>query len=218
MKRVEITVHPGEMDLPLAYEETTRDGGQAVKVEVVNWNITPPTAAFLLRVRGDVQQFERALENDPDIEEYELLPVADGECYCFLAGSGTGDARALWETFKRGSLMTIPPAEWNADGSYTFTIVGRDRDIQSAVDDVPAGARVEIEAVGGTQVSPERVADRLSDRQRAAVDAAIELGYYDIPREATNEDVAAALDCATSTAAEHLRKAEATVMVGLFGE
>jgi predicted DNA binding protein len=52
----------------------------------------------------------------------------------------------------------------------------------------------------------------LTDRQRAALDAAVEVGYYEVPREGSVADVAAALDCAHSTAGELLRKAEAAVV------
>lgn len=216
MKRIRITVYPGELDLPLTYEDTTRGDEQFARVQVVNWNITTPTPTFLLRVRGDVQRFETVLQRDPDVDEYETLPVAEKECYCFVAGVGTADTRVLWENFKCGSLMTVPPAEWNADGSYTFTIVGRDADVQTAVDSVPAAVRVDVESVGGTKVTADNVVDRLSARQRDAVRAAIELGYYELPREATSTDVARKLDCATSTAAEHLRKAESKIVVDLF--
>ncbi|WP_370628387.1 helix-turn-helix domain-containing protein [Halorientalis salina] len=49
----------------------------------------------------------------------------------------------------------------------------------------------------------------LTDRQQEAVRAAIDHGYYEVPRSGSVEDVAAALDCAPSTASNHLRKAEA---------
>lgn len=216
MKRVRVTIRPGDSALPRTFERVTGADEAFVRVEVLNWNVTASPVAFLLRVRGDVDRFEAVLRDDDGIDEYELLPIAEGDCYCFVAGVGTPDARALWETFKSGSLMTIPPAEWNPDGSYTFTVVGRDADIQSAVESVPEGVRVDVEAVGGTTVAPERVVDRLSDRQREAVEAAIVLGYYEFPRRATTEDVAAELDCAASTAAEHLRKAESTLVGGLL--
>lgn len=218
MKRVTVTVDPRAMDLPQTFEETTGGSGHSHEVHVVNWNVTGPTAAFLLRVRGDRAEFEDVLERDPDVTEFESMPIGPREWYCFVAGPGTSDGRALWETFKRGTLMTVPPARWNADGTYTFTIVGRDADVQAAVDEVPADARVEIDAVGGRRVATEGVVDRLSERQREAVLTAIDLGYYEIPREATTDDVARELDCALSTAAEHLRKAESSVIGGLFGE
>ncbi|MFC3959517.1 helix-turn-helix domain-containing protein [Halovivax cerinus] len=218
MKRVRLTVHPGDLDLPAAFEDVTGDREPFVDVEVVNWNVGPPDAAFLLRVRGDLDRLADALEADAAVADCTFVPIGDAEAYCFVAGVGTADARALWEPFARGSVMTIPPAEWNADGSYTFTAVGRDADIQAAVEAVPAGARVEIEAVGGDRYAAGDVVRRLTDRQREAVQRAIEVGYYDSPREATCADVADALGCATSTASAHLRKAESRLVHGLFGE
>jgi predicted DNA binding protein len=49
-----------------------------------------------------------------------------------------------------------------------------------------------------------------------AVEAATAVGYYAVPGEATSETVAEELDCATATAAESLRKAEATVFRALL--
>ena len=56
----------------------------------------------------------------------------------------------------------------------------------------------------------------LTDRQREVAETAVELGYYDIPRSASQEDIAAELDCAPSTIAEHLRKAEARILRAQF--
>mgnify|MGYP002276742734 CR=1 FL=1 len=53
---------------------------------------------------------------------------------------------------------------------------------------------------------------RLTDRQREAVEAGLDLGYYDVPRTTDHEAVADALGCAPSTAAEHLRKAESKLL------
>jgi predicted DNA binding protein len=52
----------------------------------------------------------------------------------------------------------------------------------------------------------------LSDRQREALEVAVELGYYDTPREATHTDIAAELDCAPNTASDHLQKGEAKLV------
>lgn len=216
MKRTRITIYPEGSELPQTFDAVTGDEEQRVQVEVINWNVTKTPAAFLLRVYGDVERFETAVGTDDAISEYERLGESETESYFFVTGLGTPDARALWENFKRGSLMTVPPATWNPDGSYTFTLVGRETDIQTAIERIPSTARVEIESVGGTQVSTEGIRHRLSERQRTAIQAGLELGYYSTPREATIEDVAGALECGRSTAAEHLRKAESKIVHGLF--
>lgn len=65
--------------------------------------------------------------------------------------------------------------------------------------------------------TPEVSGATLSDRQREAVEAGLALGYYEVPREASHEDVAEAIDCAPSTAAEHRRKAEAKLLRSTVG-
>lgn len=50
--------------------------------------------------------------------------------------------------------------------------------------------------------------DGLTDRQREALRTAYELGYFDIPREASLEDVATELDISASSVSERLRRAQ----------
>ena len=216
MKRVRLTVDPGDAELPLAFERATGDEGVPYRVQVVNWNVATAPAAFLLRVEGRYREFETLLEADAAVTEYEVLPLTERACYCFVTGGGTPAAWRLWEQFAAGSLMTVPPAEWNADGSYTFTVVGTQSDIAEAVRTVPEGVSVTVEAVGGRRVAEDSVLGRLTDRQRTVLRTALDCGYYDVPRDATIEDVARELDCAVSTAAEHLQKAEGTVVRNLL--
>jgi len=76
----------------------------------------------------------------------------------------------------------------------------------------PARKALAVEGVGGLAGLVGTLERRLSQRQREAVAVALELGYYEIPRETDHEAVADALECAPSTAAEHLRKAEAKLI------
>ncbi|QCC50446.1 helix-turn-helix domain-containing protein [Halapricum salinum] len=52
----------------------------------------------------------------------------------------------------------------------------------------------------------------LTDRQREAVEAAREVGYYEVPRTGDIETVARELDCAVSTASTLLRRAESRLV------
>ncbi|NIW27840.1 MAG: helix-turn-helix domain-containing protein, partial [Actinobacteria bacterium] len=74
----------------------------------------------------------------------------------------------------------------------------------------PEAVSVEVREIGA--VSGPNPAARLSDRQREAVEAGLELGYYEVPRAATHRDVADRLGCSPSTASEHLQKAEAKLV------
>ncbi|PSP27438.1 hypothetical protein BRC65_05590 [Halobacteriales archaeon QH_2_65_14] len=80
------------------------------------------------------------------------------------------------------------------------------------MDHFPSSVDVEVHAITGTIPQPETAAEQLSERQREALRVALAVGYYDSPRRATHEDVADRLDCAPSTASEHLQKAEATLV------
>lgn len=216
MKRVRITLRPHGAYAPPIYEHLAGGATYLERAQIVNWNVSTPPTAFLFRLEGEYRRFERVLDESAMVSDHEILPVTDRKCYCFFEGAVSPAARSLFENFTRGSLMTVPPIECNEDGSNTYTIIGTEADIQTAVDGVPDGVDVTVETVGGKRVAADSVVGQLSARQREAVETALALGYYDVPRDGTTEDVADELGCATATAAEHLQKAESTVMASLF--
>lgn len=217
MKRVRITIDPTDLDLRPLFHQLTQNE-QIERTHIVNWNVSEPPTGFLFRIRGSYETLSDELEASPNVTDYELLPITDAECYCFVEGAATAGSRALFENFTRGSLMTIPPVSLNSDGTSTFTLIGTQTDIQRAVEAVPDPVSVTVEEVGGDQVATDSVIGALSPRQRDAMEIAILCGYYEIPREATLDDIAEELDCATATAAEHLRKAESIIVSSLFSD
>ena len=71
----------------------------------------------------------------------------------------------------------------------------------------------EIGSVHLAQLTPYRASEGLlSDRQAEVVETALEGGYYEWPREADAETLAAELDISHTTFLEHLRKAERTLL------
>ncbi|NHN42035.1 helix-turn-helix domain-containing protein [Halorubellus sp. JP-L1] len=217
MKRVRITLSPSESYLPPVYRLLTREATYLSRVDIVNWNVAEPPVGFLLWVRGDHGQLEAALEAGENVREFELFPDGSDEAYVFLAAETATPARALFENFTRDDVLTVPPIECHDDGSSTFTLVGTDGAIQDAVDGVPDGVTVTVDAVGTGAVEGDDVVRSLSGKQREAVRAAVRVGYYEVPRAASVADVASELDCARSTASEHLQKAESRVFAALFG-
>jgi DNA-binding CsgD family transcriptional regulator len=98
------------------------------------------------------------------------------------------------------------------------SVVGSQDDISRGVErlgEVGIDARVERFA---DYQGPAAPLDALTARQREVVRIAHDLGYFEVPRSATPEDVAAELDIDPSTVGEHLRRAQANLMDHLLGE
>lgn len=166
---------------------------------------------------GDVEAFRDALERIPEVIDHEVTPVDEDAWYAYVRDETNPVSRQLFGTFTRGSLLIVPPIEYGGDGTVTFSVFGPAGEVQDAIDGVPDPIDVEVHEVSGLAATPSGAEGLLSDRQREAIDAALEVGYYEIPREGSQADVAEAMGCAPSTAAEHLRKAEAKVLRATFG-
>jgi predicted DNA binding protein len=64
----------------------------------------------------------------------------------------------------------------------------------------------------------EEAIEKLTDRQQEAIEAAYRAGYYEWPRESTAEDIAETFGISSPTLHAHLRKAEGSLLAGLFDD
>jgi predicted DNA binding protein len=187
------------------------------RATALQWSYAGDELAMLHAVEGDVAAFEAAVRSLSVLVDLDVSRVGETRCYAFVNCETTPPMRQLFESIRRMSAIPVPPVEYHGDGSISFAVVGPSAEIQAAIEAVPAAVSVAVDRIGGTLAGPGTAETRLAPRQREALEAAVDLGYYEIPREASHEDVAAAIDCAPSTAAEHLRKAEATVLESAVG-
>jgi len=178
----------------------------------MHWNYTGEEFGVMHYVEGDIEAFERRIEAVETVTAYELTPAGEDAFYAYVRDATNESLRATFEVVFRDPVVVVPPVEFTESGRVTFSVFGPSGDVQAAVDGLDDSLGVTVTAVTGLEGTPGVVESPLSDRQRDAVETALELGYYEIPREASHEDVAAAVGCAPSTAAEHLRKAEAKLL------
>lgn len=156
--------------------------------------------------------YEGALAAVDAIEEYAVSPQADGTFAVYVRDRLADHDRELIGAFGRVGLVVCYPVVYPADGTVLFTVVGPSETLQTALAETPAGMSVSVERIGDydrRRIGGDRA---LTDRQAEAVAAAVDCGYYENPRDGSVADVAERLDCTPSTAAEHLRRAERTVM------
>jgi len=70
--------------------------------------------------------------------------------------------------------------------------------------------------ISSLQSASESDLSRLTAKQRQAFLTAYSLGYYDVPRKTSSEELAKRLKLGTSTYAEHLRKAERALLASIL--
>lgn len=185
----------------------------ATEARLVDWNLGAAHPTVLYSVDGDAAAFRESLPETPLLRDVELTETGDGHFYLLLTADPAGDelASGLLDAVTTSGLIVLKPAVYR-DGHVHVRMVGTERALQRLLDDHPDDIDVDVRELGEAFSTPDAPAALLSDRQREAVEAALELGYYDDPRAATQADVADRLDCAASTAGDHLRKAEAKLV------
>lgn len=150
------------------------------------------------------------------VHDYQLAP---GEQHPTLQlhYEPAGVTREMLELHRSHALLLDMPIEV-ADPvaqSLRVTEVGREAELQQLVEATRERIDVTIEQVGEYRSVTGQAMDELTDRQRQVLGQAVELGYYDEPRNVTHADIARTLDCSASAVGQHLRRAEQTVMTNV---
>lgn len=210
MKQVRLTLHhDAETVHPM--HRFVADSDAFDSYRLVHWNPTDQENVLVFHVVGDPGEYEAALKETAGVRSYDLARREDRSFSVYVRDLPDDPGERLIEAFSLESLVPIPPLEYRGDWSVRFSLVGESTDLQRAIAAVPDAIDVTVERIGEYAGASAR-AGGLTERQREAVRVARELGYYAVPREASVADVAARLECAPGTAAEHLRKAESTIM------
>jgi hypothetical protein len=96
-----------------------------------------------------------------------------------------------------------------ADGKVKFSFLGSEQQIKDFMEKIDArGIRYRIVLLADANFSPISPLNQLTEKQRQVLMAAYKLGYYDIPRKISSEELANKMGLVDSTVVEHLRKAE----------
>jgi len=167
---------------------------------------------FLFYVEGDREPYAAALRAADRIIDFEITAVDDTGFYCFLTQEPDSMDDAMFDSFYRTGVIVAPPIEFLPDGVAKLTVVGESAALQAALAAIPDVVDAAVDRVGDFDWRQSLFDPSLTARQQEAVRIAVREGYYDVPRAAGVDRVADALGCSTSTAAEHLRKAERNLM------
>ena len=174
------------------------------------------TGVLLYRLYGDHESLTEAIEESDSVLAWDILDVSDDAFHLYLHVPPGQPAGGLMALAQKYALIIDTPLKFTDNGGLRTTVVGTHQMLRQALGETPDGVRFAVEQAG--QYSPDRedILSILTERQHEVFETAIREGYYEIPREATHEDIADSLGCAPSTVDEHLRKAESRVLSALM--
>jgi len=175
------------------------------------------TGVLLYRLAGEPEALADVVETNGDVLAYDLLDATDEFFHLYLHVRPGDPAGKLMSLAQKYALMIETPIEYAHRGAIRVTIIGAHEMLQRALEEVPDSISINVEQVGAYSPDRKDMLSMLTDRQIEVFRTAVNLGYYEIPRRATHEDIAGELECAPSTVDEHLRKAESRVLSTLVG-
>ena len=186
---------------------------------LVAWNLLGEGDILhtLFYVVGDRERYERKISAAETTIAYDITTVDDGAFYAYVRESEKEVFERFREAFARPSLVVVPPLAYRPKGIVDFDVVGKPADLERVLDGLPEEISAEVSKIGEYDARPGLPAVDLTARQREAVRAALDVGYYEFPRTGEIADVADALGCAKSTASNHLQKAEGRLVSQLLG-
>ena len=103
------------------------------------------------------------------------------------------------------------------DGKIKISFLGSEKQVKEFMKTIGSlGIRYRVVLLTDASFSPISPLNQLTEKQREVLVAAYRLGYYDIPRRITSEELAKQLGIVDSTVVEHLRKAEQRLLNQIF--
>lgn len=174
--------------------------------------VVPTTSAthFLWIVGENHQQFFEDLRDESTVESITVLDEFDDRVFVRL--HWTGLESPFLDLLDESDVVLVG-ARGTADGweaTLRFPDEAALKTFYEASEQRVLG--VELRAINGARVDKRGSMDALSSTQRETLEAALEAGYFDVPRSITIAELAAQLDRSEQAVSEALRRATANYL------
>ncbi|WP_135306463.1 helix-turn-helix domain-containing protein [Haloarcula amylovorans] len=160
---------------------------------------------------GDRERYEEIMSSSPSVHAY--MVSGDDRWMAVSQFEPTEQVRRILEWHQRADIVVETPILFGANGAQKITIIGDESAFKTLFNEAATIESLEFEILETGEYEPntQQFTRSLTSRQEQVLAAAVDVGYYRAPREATHKDVAEAVGLAPSTVGDHLRKIEARV-------
>lgn len=176
------------------------------------------TVVAIYEMAGDPAVLEAILTDATAVHQWAIFNDGGGTTFnCYLRFEPEPLGERLFAVLDEYGLVLDTPLPFTPDGGLLVTVAGPESAISAAVAAVPDDVTLELTQLQDYEPGERSLKGVLTARQREVLAVALEQGYYSLPREATQTDLAAEFDCTPTTIGNHLRKAEARLFSEVFG-
>lgn len=165
----------------------------------------------LYQLSGDRDTLKSILDESAMVHKYQLSGAGD-EIHAYIHVKADERLVQLLSVIRKFEFIFDTPLEYTRRGGLRVTVIGDVGSFQKALPDVPDGIRLKLLKTGTYEPNTDRLFSQLTERQQEILQTAVDLGYYDVPRNVTHEEIGAELGCTGGTVGGHLRKIEAKIL------
>jgi hypothetical protein len=169
------------------------------------------TVLTLAEGSGDRERYEEIMSSSAAVDAY--MVSGDERWMAVSQFEPTDEVRRLLEWQQQADIVVETPILFGVGGTQKITILGDESAFRAIFEEAENMDTLDVEIMETGEYDPDAQSFTrpLTSRQEEVLRAAVDVGYYRAPREATHEDVAQVVGLAPSTVGDHLRKIEESV-------
>ncbi|QIB75817.1 helix-turn-helix domain-containing protein [Halogeometricum borinquense] len=169
------------------------------------------TVLLFAEASGSQKRYREIMDDSPHVIDY--LVSGDERWMAVSQFEPTEEVRRNLELQRESHLVIDTPIYFTSNGSLKVTCLGTDETFKNLFENVDEsdGIAFEILEIGDFDPNQSSFSRMFTPRQEEVLETAVDLGYYNEPRQATLEDIGEVVGIAPATVGEHLRKVEECV-------
>ena len=172
------------------------------------------SVVILYEVEGDVEAMKEVFDAAPEKTLGYSVSADTEPTVAQLWFDPDEKLRTLFDVHQSFGVSMQFPIRYVSHDPASIEVVetGPQEQLRKRIEQTRDVASVHINHVHRHEPGTKQQFSELTARQQDVLRTAVELGYYQIPRETTQQDIADELDCSKSVVGQHLRRIEAELV------